>query len=59
MGRRLVQRLTLRQLNQLAALQSAGHGAGAIVRAAAKLDDPRLVKVTASSALLCSSGLSR
>ncbi|PNU04920.1 hypothetical protein [Novosphingobium guangzhouense] len=59
MGRRLVRKLSLRQVHKLTALQDAVHTPEGMVKAARRIDDPRVVKVTASSLLLCSTGLSR
>ncbi|MEE4450469.1 hypothetical protein [Novosphingobium resinovorum] len=59
MGERLVRKLSLRQIHKLTALQKAAHTPGGMVEAAREIDDPRVVKVTATSLLLCSSGLSR
>lgn len=59
MGRRLVRKLSLQQIRKLAALQEAAHTPEGMVEAAHRIDDPRVVKVTATSLLLCSTGLSR
>lgn len=59
MAKRLVRKLSLRQIQKLTALQGAAHTPGGMVDAAHEIDDPRVVKVTASSLLLCSTGLSR
>lgn len=57
MGRRLVQRLSLGQLHQLTELR--GHSLHGLVKAARRIDDPRIVEVTSTSALLCTTGLAR
>jgi hypothetical protein len=59
MGRRLAERLTLRQLYELTALRDEVHDADQLLRTVQSLDDRRIVRVTASSALLCSTGLAR
>ncbi|MFT4056991.1 MAG: hypothetical protein QM681_20975 [Novosphingobium sp.] len=59
MGERLVRKLSLRQIHKLTALQKAAHTPERMVEAAHEIDDPRVVKVTATSLLLCSTGLSR
>jgi hypothetical protein len=59
MGRRLAERLTLGQLYQLTALRDEAHDAGQLLRAVQNLGDRRIPRVTASSALLCSTGLAR
>lgn len=59
MGRRLAKRLSLRQLHELGALHDRMHTRADAIAALQSLDDRRIVKVTTSSALLCSTGLSR
>lgn len=59
MGRRLLRHLSLPQIHKLTALQDAAHTPDGMIRAAREIDDPRVVKVTATSLLLCSTGLSR
>lgn len=59
MGRRLVRKLSLQQIHKLTVLQGTAHTPEGMVKAARSIDDPRVVKVTASSLLLCSTGLSR
>ncbi len=59
MGRRLVRHLSLGQIHKLTALQREAHSPEGLVRAAREIDDPRVVKVTGTSLLLCSTGLSR
>ncbi|WP_285018413.1 hypothetical protein [Novosphingobium sp. fls2-241-R2A-195] len=59
MGQRLVRKLSLRQIQKLTALQHTAHTPEGMVEAARRIDDPRVVKVTATSLLLCSTGLSR
>jgi hypothetical protein len=59
MGHRLVQRLSLAQINELARLQEEKQDVGGLVRAFDRMDDPHIVKVVGKSVLLCSSGLSR
>ncbi|AXB76826.1 hypothetical protein [Novosphingobium sp. P6W] len=59
MGRRLVQRLSLGQLRKLAALQEEHRSLHGVVKAVERMDDPRITKVTASSALLCTTGFAR
>jgi hypothetical protein len=58
-GHRLVERLSLAQIRKLSALQDEKHDVGGLVRALDRMDDPHVVKVTARSVLLCSTGLSR
>lgn len=59
MGKRLVRKLSLQQIGKLTALQDAAHTPEGMVEAAHRIDDPRVVKVTASSLFLCGTGLSR
>ncbi|KQM13864.1 hypothetical protein [Novosphingobium sp. Leaf2] len=59
MGRRLAKRLSLRQLHELGSLHDRMHTQADAIAALQSLDDRRIVKVTTSSALLCSTGLSR
>ena len=59
MGERLVRKLSLHQIQRLTALQSAAHTPEGMVEAAHAIDDPRVVKVTATSLLVCSTGFSR
>lgn len=59
MGRRLGERLTLRQLYALSALRDETHDVDQLLRVVQRMDDRSVVRVTATSALLCSTGLAR
>ena len=57
MGRRLVKRLSFWQLYKLQAFQEEKHTIGGLVRAARKVNDGKVISVTSSSMLLCTTGL--
>ncbi|WP_404480928.1 hypothetical protein [Novosphingobium sp. BL-52-GroH] len=59
MGRRLVKHLSLAQLQKLTALQEEKHTVHGLVKAVRRMDDPRIVDVTGTSALLCTAGFAR
>ena len=59
MGRRLVERLSLRELHRLMLLQDEARDTAGLVRAAASIEDRRIARVAGTSALLCSTGLAR
>lgn len=59
MGHRLTQRLSLLQIRKLEALQSERKTIGGLVRATRRIGDPEVVRVTAGSIALCSTGLSQ
>lgn len=57
MGHRLVKRLSLWQLHKMEAFQEEKHTIGGLVRAARKVNDGKVISVTSSSMLLCTTGL--
>lgn len=59
MGHRLVKRLSLAQLYKLEAFQEERHTIGGLVHAARKVNDGKVISVTTSSMLLCTTGLAR
>lgn len=59
MGNRLVKRLSLAQLRKLEALQEEKHTLHGLVKAVRRMDDRKIVTVTTSSAVLCTTGLAR
>ena len=61
MARRMVDRLSLLQLRRLSALGKAkqSRDLDQLLRRLRSLDDPEIVRVTASSAALCAIGLAR
>ena len=58
MGRRFVERLSLRELHRLMLLQDEARDTAGLVRAAS-IEDRRIARVAGTSALLCSTGLAR
>ncbi len=59
MGRRLAKHLSFAQLHKLTQLQGQHHSVGKLVKAVREMDDPRIIEVTGTSALLCTSGFAR
>lgn len=59
MGRRLAKRLSLGQLRKLTALQEEKHSLRGMVKAVRHMDDPEIVDVTGTAALLCTTGFAR
>ena len=57
MAHRLTRRLSLWQLHKLEAFQEERPTIGGLVRAAKRIDDRKVILVTSSSALLCTTGL--
>lgn len=57
MGHRLVKRLSFWQLHKMEAFQEEKHTIGGLVHAARKVDDGKVISVTTSSMLLCTTGL--
>jgi hypothetical protein len=59
MAHRMVDRLTISQLRKLEALKGDRRSVADFVAAVARVNDPEVLTVTASSAALCSTGLVR
>ncbi len=59
MAHRMVERLTIRQLRKLEALQGDKRSLADYVVAVRKVGDAEVIGVTASSAALCTTGLAR
>lgn len=59
MGRRVSKRLSLGQLRKLTALQAEKHSLRGLVKAVRRMDDPEIVDVTSTAALLCTTGFAR
>lgn len=57
MARRMVDRLTIEQLRKLEALKGDKRSIGEYLRAVRRVGDPEAITVTASSAVLCTTGL--
>lgn len=57
MARRMVKRLSITQLRKLEQVQGTKNSLGGFVGAVRKIDDGEVVAVTATSALLCRTGL--
>ena len=57
MARRLVDRLSARQLHKLETLQGPRRSLGEYIAALQRIDDPEVVRVTIGSAALCATGL--
>jgi hypothetical protein len=59
MAHRMVDRLTIRQLRKLEALQGANRSIADYVLAVRRVNDAQALSVTATSAALCATGLAR
>ena len=59
MAHRMVDRLTIKQLRKLEALQGTKRSLGDYVVAVRRVGDTEVIAVTASSAALCTTGLAR
>ena len=59
MATRMTDRLSLGQLQKLKALRGVKNSVWDYVKAVSRVGDPEALKVTASSAALCASGLAR
>ncbi|MCJ2177945.1 hypothetical protein [Novosphingobium album (ex Hu et al. 2023)] len=59
MGHRLVRRLSFLQLYKLTAFEEERRTVAGLMRSVRKIDDNKVIRVTASSAALCSTGLAR
>jgi hypothetical protein len=59
MSRRLARRLSLGQLQKLTALHGHTHSLHQMVKAVRRMDDPEIVDVTGTVALLCTTGFAR
>jgi len=59
MAHRLTQRLSLLQIRKLQALREERKTVGGLIRAARRIDDGKVVRVTSSSIALCTAGLAQ
>lgn len=59
MAHRMVDRLTIKQLRKLQALQGPKRSVGDYIAAVNRINDPQVIQVTISSAAVCVSGWER